>query len=119
MTKIRLENMVFHAYHGCLEHEKEIGNTFVLSLEIAVDTNWAEDSDNLNDTLDYQLIYNVVRDEMNIPSNLIEHVSRRIADALMESFPQIAALSLEFSKLNPPLGGKVDKVTIIQKLERD
>jgi dihydroneopterin aldolase len=111
--------MEFHAFHGCLEHEKEIGNTFIISLEAKIDTTWAGDSDNLNDTLDYQLIYNVVKEEMEIPSNLIEHVSQRILNALMEYFPVIESLKIELSKLNPHLGGKIDRVTIIQQITRE
>jgi dihydroneopterin aldolase len=111
--------MEFHAFHGCLEHEKEIGNTFIVSLEAEIDTDWANDSDDLNDTLDYQLIYNVIKDEMEIPSNLLEHVSQRILNTLMEYFPVIESLKIELSKLNPPLGGKIASVTIIQEATRE
>mgnify|MGYP001183641127 CR=1 FL=1 len=112
MSKITLENMKFHAYHGCLDFEKRDGNTFIVSLSMELDTSKAEKSDNLEDTLNYQQVYDVVKREMEISSELIERVSRRIYDAVLSEFPQIQSLKIELSKLNPPLGGEVEKVKI-------
>lgn len=115
MSEIILENMEFHAFHGCMEHEKNIGNTFLVSIKIKIDTTQAGVSDNLEDTLNYQLIYDVIRTQMEIRSNLIEHLARRIIDAVMERFDQINSIKLKLTKLNPPLGAKVESVSI--KLE--
>lgn len=112
MSKITLENMKFHAYHGCLDFEKEQGNTFFVSLTMELDTNKAELSDNLEDTLNYQEVYDVVKREMERPSDLIEHVARRIKDAVTRTFPSIKSLKIELSKMNPPLGGDVERVKI-------
>ncbi len=115
MSEIILENMEFHAFHGCMEHEKNIGNTFLVTVKINIDTAQAGISDNLEDTLNYQLIYDVIRTQMEIRSNLIEHLARRIIDAVMEQFDQIKSIKLKLTKLNPPLGAKVESVSI--KLE--
>ena len=112
MSKITLENMEFHAYHGCLEHEKTLGNTFIVTLTMDLDTTLAGKSDELSDTLNYQLVYDVVKQEMEIPSKLIEHVGQRIVEKVCSSFIQITTLKLKLSKLNPPLGGKVVAVSI-------
>lgn len=112
MSKIILENMEFHAYHGCLEHEKTFGNTFIVTLTLDLDTTLAGKSDELADTLNYQLVYDVVKQEMEIPSKLIEHVAQRIVEKLSSSFHQITFLKLKLSKLNPPLGRKIDAVSI-------
>lgn len=112
MSKISLENMEFYAFHGVLDHEKQIGNTFVVSVEMELDTTKAGESDNLEDTLNYQSVYDVIKREMNIPSKLIEHAGQRITDAVFESFPQINQLCVRLSKLNPPLGAKVERVII-------
>ena len=113
MAKILLENMEFHAFHGVLEHEKQLGNRFLVTVEMDVDTTEAGRTDDLNDTLNYQLVYDAILEEMRIPSELIEHISQRILDKLMNEFPQIQKLKLKLSKLNPPLGGKVEKVSIL------
>ena len=104
--------MKFHAYHGCLDFEKRDGNTFLVNLILDLNTEKAEISDKLEDTLNYQEVYDVVKHEMEIPSNLIEHAARRIFDALIENFPQILHLNLRLSKLNPPLGGDVKSVSV-------
>ena len=110
-----LENMEFHAFHGCMEHEKNIGNTFLVTVKLKIDTTQAGISDHLDDTLNYQLVYDVIRAQMEIRSNLIEHLARRIIDAIMDQFDQIISVKLKLTKLNPPLGAKVESVSI--KLE--
>ena len=104
--------MKLHAYHGCQEFKKRDGNTFLVNLILELNTEKAEISDKLEDTLNYQEVYDVVKHEMEIPSNLIEHAARRIFDALIENFPQILHLNLRLSKLNPPLGGDVKSVSV-------
>lgn len=112
MSIITLEDMEFYAYHGCLEHEKLLGNTFVVSVSMEIDTQEAGKSDNLEDTLNYQEVYDVVKQQMALPANLIEHLVQRILTALEEKLPKVKSFRIKLSKLNPPLGGKVDRVTI-------
>ncbi len=112
MSKITLENMKFHAYHGCLDFEKKQGNTFLVSLSMELNTIAAEMTDNLEYTLNYKEVYDVVKREMERPSDLIEHVARRIKDAVTRTFPTIKSLKIELSKMNPPLGGEVELVKI-------
>lgn len=112
MARIILENMEFHAYHGVLEHEKTLGNTFLVTLDMEVNTEKAGVSDQLEDTVDYSLIYNTVRKVMEYPSNLIEHVAHRMADDIMTKFVRVLSIRLRLTKLNPPLEGKVEKVSI-------
>lgn len=118
MSKIILENMEFHAFHGFLEHENKIGNTFLVTITLTLDTEMAAKTDDLHDALNYQLIYNVVKKEMAIPSFLIEHIGQRIFDAVFNSFPQIEEMEMKLSKLNPPLGAKVERVTIVLTKKR-
>lgn len=108
--------MTFHAFHGCLEQEQQSGNTFLVTLSMELDTQLAGKTDELDHTLNYQLVYNVVKREMEIPSKLIEHVGQRILNEVFNEFPQIQGLEVKLSKLNPPLGGIVGRVTI--ELER-
>jgi len=118
MSKITLDNMEFHAFHGCMEHEQMLGNTFIVSISMMIDTQLAGQTDELEHTLNYQLVYDVVKEQMEIPSKLIEHAGQRIVDKIMNKFPQIQALEVCLSKLHPPLGGKVNKVTIDIKAAR-
>ena len=104
--------MEFHAFHGCLEHEQQLGNTFLVSVSMDLDTSIAGQTDELEHTLNYQSVYDVVKRQMDIPSKLIEHAGQRILDTVFNAFPGINSLEVILSKLNPPLGGKVERVTI-------
>jgi dihydroneopterin aldolase len=112
MSKIKLEKMKFHAYHGCLEHEKRDGNTFLVTVIMDINTAKAEQTDLLDDTLNYQLVYDLVKAEMAIPSELIEHIGKRILDGILTQFAQVKSATVHLSKLNPPLGGNVQSVSI-------
>jgi len=118
MAIITLRNMRFHARHGCYDFEKEQGNTFLVTLTMKLDTSKAEETDRLQDTLNYQKVYEVVKLEMEQPSNLIENVAKRILNAVMQSFPEIKSLKIELSKLNPPMGGEVESVSVQMKKKR-
>ena len=112
MATITLNSMEFHAYHGCLKHERKYGNTFIVTVGMTLDTAKAGASDRLADTLDYQAVYDTVKAEMEQPSRLLEHVAQRILDALNQRFPQVEHFTVRLSKQNPPLGGKVADATI-------
>jgi 7,8-dihydroneopterin aldolase/epimerase/oxygenase len=112
MGKIILEQMEFYAYHGCFQEEQIIGNRFIVNLELETNTAAAEISDKLSDTVNYQQVYNLVKAEMENKSHLLEHIARRIVDKVMSSFPVISGIKLRISKMNPPLGGKMNAVSV-------
>ena len=112
MAWIALEQMEFWAYHGCFTEEQVIGTRFMIDLYIETDTSKAELSDDLNDTINYQSVYKVVKNEMQIPSKLLEHLGRRILTSVFTRFPKISYAKIKISKLNPALGGKLGSVSV-------
>lgn len=102
---IELEGMEFKAYHGCLEQEKIRGNSFTVDFRGELDLSAAAESDNLDDTINYAEIYEIVSDEMSIPSELLENVAGRIVKAIEKRFPQIVRFSVRVSKKRPPVEG--------------
>ena len=102
---IELEGMEFKAYHGCLEQEKVKGNFFTVDFRGELDLSAAAASDNLNDTLNYGDIYDIIAEEMSIPSELLENVAGRIVKAIEGSFPQLVSFSVRVSKKRPPVDG--------------
>ena len=112
MATISIEGMEFHAYHGCFEEEQVIGNTFMVDIHMETDTAAAERSDNLEETVNNADVYQLVKEEMAVNSKLLEHVGRRIMDAILERYPQVDIIELKISKLNPPVGGKVHAVSV-------
>ncbi len=112
MGVIALEQMEFWAYHGCFEEEQVIGTRFMVDLELSVDTTKAEETDHLHDTVNYQAVYRVVKKEMETSSKLLEHLGRRILDAIHDKFPSVTHARIKIAKLNPPLGGKIGSVSV-------
>jgi dihydroneopterin aldolase len=116
---ISIEAMEFYAYHGCFAEEKQIGTHFVVDLHFENDTTRAETSDNIDDTVDYYAVYQTVKGEMAISSNLLETLAHRIAERLFDSYSDIYWLQIKIQKMNPPLGGKMKSVGFMLEKERE
>lgn len=112
-TSIELKNMHFYAYHGVLPHEKSVGNNFLVNVIFTADVAKSFESDDVKDTVNYAEIYDLVKEQMAIPSNLIEHVAGRIFYKIKENFPQIRSLEVKLSKQNPPVGGNVEASEVV------
>lgn len=117
MSMIAIEGMEFYAYHGCFEEEKIIGTSFMVDLYFTADTSEAEKSDKLQQTVNYLSVYQVVKKEMEVSSNLLEHISRRILLAVQKQFPEVSWAKVKIQKLNPPLGGKMRSVSVTLSTE--
>ena len=104
--------MAFYAHHGCFDAEQTIGTRFRVDVAMRVDTSRSEESDDLVDTVNYADVYQVVKREMEIPSKLLEHVAHRIASAIMDTYDAVEQVEVKVSKLNPPLGGPIDAVSV-------
>jgi len=112
MGVIEIEGMEFYAYHGHYDSERKVGNKFLVDLKIETNCSKAAESDNLDDALDYQQVYKIVKAEMAIASALLENVAWRIAGKIRESFSSAQKISVKVSKINPPLGGPTGKVSV-------
>ena len=85
---------------------------FQIYLKIKTDLRKSSLSDELKDTVDYVLLNKIVVEEMAIRSNLLEHVAHRIIARIFGEIPEVSRIVLAVSKLNPPIGGDVEAVTI-------
>ena len=113
MGIIRIEEMEFYAFHGHYKEEQIVGNRFLVDLELEADLMPAAVSDNLEDAVNYQLAYRVVKDEMKRhTSNLLENIGNRILDALYRELPNIQKASVKIRKMNPPMGGPIQSVSV-------
>jgi dihydroneopterin aldolase len=112
MAFIEIENMEFYAYHGCFNEERAIGTNFRVNLRMQVDTSLAQVSDSIEDTVNYLSVYQTVKKEMAIPSHLLENVADRIAARILEVYGTVESVCVKVTKLNPPLGGKMEGVSI-------
>ena len=105
--------MEFFAHHGCMKEEQMIGTRFLVDVVLETETLKAEKTDDLSSTINYQTVYELIAGEMRIRSKLLEHVARRILDRICSQFPQIQAAEVKICKLNPPVGGKVERVCVL------
>ena len=118
MGTIKLQNIRTYSFHGCLEEEAKIGSDYRVDLEIKTDLRKSAVSDDLNDTVDYVLLNRIVVEEMAIRAKLLEHVAKRIIDRVLKELKMVSKIEVEVTKLNPPIGGDVEGVTIIMKQKR-
>jgi dihydroneopterin aldolase len=112
MDKLEITGMEFFAGIGCYKEEKLVGTKFIVDLEITLDCSLPADNDNINDALNYVNVYNLVKNEMTLNCNLIENAAKRILKKLTNYSKAIIELKVRLSKINPTIGGKLEKVTI-------
>ncbi len=116
---IFLRNARFFACHGVGRQEREVGNEFIVDLRLKVDISSAIRTDSVTDTVSYADVYEAVKEEMSIPSGLLEHAGGRIVDRLFRDFPQLKAVELILSKRNPPMGADIESAGVEIRLRRD
>jgi len=112
MGVIRLNNIRSYAYHGCLTEEAKIGSPYRVDLWIEADLRKGAETDQLEDTVDYVKLNEIVIEQMQIRSNLLENVAQRIVDSILKEIPMVTRAGVKVSKINPPLGGDVETVSV-------
>lgn len=118
MQKVRVENIRVYAYHGCLKEETTIGSEYRVDVIVNANLSKASISDNLSDTVDYVHINHIVKEEMKVPSKLLEHVAQRIINRIFLEIQLVSKIKVSVSKINPPIGGDVEMVTVALSSKR-
>ncbi|WP_283636271.1 dihydroneopterin aldolase [Aquaticitalea lipolytica] len=112
MGIIKVENIRVFANHGCLTEETKIGSDYRVDLEVKANLQPSAKSDLLSDTVDYVFLNRIVREEMKRPTHLLETVAKRILVRILNESEMVNKVTVAISKLNPPIGGDVEMVTI-------
>lgn len=118
MGIIKVKNIRLYAYHGCLDEEGKIGSEYRVDLAVKTDLKKSANTDKLMDTIDYVHLNAIIKQEMALRTKLLETVSDRILDRILEELPLVQKATVEVSKLNPPIGGNVAMVTIKMSKKR-
>ena len=105
--------MHFYARHGVMTQETITGNEFIVSVTMDVDFSDACLSDNVRDTINYAEVFDLIRQEMEIPSQLLEHLAGRIGRMLKQHYPQITSLELSVAKCRPPVNGVMERAEVV------
>lgn len=113
MGKIIIEEMEFYAFHGHYQEEQIVGNRFLVDLEMDADLTAPARSDQLEDAVNYQQAYKIIKHEMRrTKSKLLENIAKRILDALFEEMNGIREATIKIRKMHPPMGGPIQSVGI-------
>lgn len=111
-SKIILKNIKIYAYHGVLSEEALIGNEYLINAELHADLQKASQTDDLQDTINYAEISEVIHQEMLVRSQLLEHVIGRIISRIEIQFPAISFVKIKLTKTKPPMPGEMDGVSL-------
>lgn len=109
---IELKRIRIYAYHGTIAQERTVGNDYDIRLKVFFDISKAMESDAIKDTVNYADLYDIVKCEMMLPSNLLEHVAGRIISSVRKNFPEITGGELEIVKVKPPVPGDITGATV-------
>lgn len=112
MGLIAIEAMQFYSHHGYYKEEQVLGGKYTVDVYMQVDFEDASSDDDLSKTINYEKVFAITKKEMEAHSKLIEHVCKRILDAILMTFPNVTSLKVRVSKFNPPLKGNVERVFV-------
>jgi 7,8-dihydroneopterin aldolase/epimerase/oxygenase len=110
--RISLEGLEFHAFHGVYPHERESGNFFEVDISVETDFSEGADTDDLSGTVNYEVLFRIVKEQMDQPSKLLETVAEKIVKQVLNDLAAVSWVELKISKLNPPIGGKCGRSSV-------
>lgn len=111
--RISLEGLEFHAFHGVYPHELESGNWFEVDISVETNIRKGAAEDDLARTVNYETLYQFVKEEMERPSRLLETVAEKIVARVLQELPAVDKVELKIAKVNPPIGGKCKKASVM------
>lgn len=117
-SQVLLKDIRLYAHHGVLPQERIVGAYFIVNVSVEVDFSMALGTDDLDGTISYADIFDLVRREMEVPSNLLEHVAGRIGKAILANFDAATAVDIELLKENPPIGADRGEAGVSVRLLR-
>ena len=118
MGLITIQGIRLYAYHGHLPEEAKLGGHFIVNVWVTIDTSIVEITDDLNDTVDYVKIIAIVKEQMAIRSNMIEHPAKRIVDAILP-LNKVQKVKVEVEKIQPPIDASFGKISVTIKGEQN
>lgn len=118
MGIIKISNIRVYAYHGCMVEEGKIGSDYRVDLKVWADLKKSAKTDQLSDTVDYVHLNRIVKEEMAIRTKLLETVASTTLDRILSELELVSKAEVKISKLNPPIGGNVEMVSVIMNKKR-
>ncbi len=120
MDKIHLNQMAFYGYHGLFKEEKKLGQRFLVDLTLFLDLKKAGKSDAMEDSVDYGVVYQKVKEVVEGQSrNLVESVAEEVASNLLTTLDKLDACFVKVYKPDPPIPGHYQSVAVEIFRERE
>ena len=111
---IFVTGLLVHAHHGVMPHEEEVGQRFVIDLELAVDLSESSHTDRLADTVSYSNVVATATSAFkNANYKLLERAAGAVADAILAAFPRVTAIKVTVHKPHAPIAAIFDDVGIV------
>ncbi|MCH5240468.1 MAG: dihydroneopterin aldolase [Muribaculaceae bacterium] len=110
--EISLDNLRFNAFHGVLEFENSFGNEFIVNLLVRIPWNPSIEEDNLDNTISYASLYEIVKEEMEVPRKLLEKVAAQIVRRIKEQYSDISSGYVKIEKVHPPIPGILGSASV-------
>jgi dihydroneopterin aldolase len=112
MGLIAVEGLQFYSHHGYYKEEQVLGGKYIVDIYLKIDFDEAAETDDLKKTINYEEVYQLTKQEMEVHARLIEHVCKRILDKIKQRYPNLQYIKVRVSKHNPPLKGNVERVYV-------
>jgi len=113
LHQVMVSELKLFGYHGIYEEERLQGTFFQFDLNVSTDFSGAIDNDQLDDSLNYVKLIEIVKQENEKPSDMLESLGDRIAKTIFDAYPLAKGLRLKIQKLNPPIGEDLKSVGIL------
>ncbi|WP_091739454.1 dihydroneopterin aldolase [Marininema mesophilum] len=112
MDTIFFNKLAFYAYHGAFAEENRLGQRFLVDLELSKDLKPAADADDLELTVNYASVYEVVKGVVEGNTyTLVETLAETIADHILTNFP-VLEVRVRVTKPDPPIPGHYESVGV-------
>lgn len=116
---VYLDKVRLHAFHGAMEQETKVGGEFEVSLKAYRNVFYAARADDLEYTVNYAALLDVVKQEMSRPSRLLENVAWRIIESVFFDFPEVSKVEVDVKKINPPMSADTSGAGVVMMMKRD
>jgi dihydroneopterin aldolase len=104
MITVHLHNLHFNSFHGIHEEEKILGNEYLIDASVE----FHEEKHvitSIHDTINYEDIYNIIKERMSVPTPLLETIVMEIGNEIHTEFPLVRSINISLKKMYPPIEG--------------
>ncbi len=111
---IFIKGVSIHARHGYLDYEAEVGQRFIIDLELTADIAEASRSDRLSDTVSYaNVVATATAAFKDANYKLVERAAGAVAEAVLTAFPKVSAIKVTVHKPHAPIAAIFDDVGVV------